>query len=501
MGQTREDSTANLAARWGWEVARRDDVRVARRLCRKHVIDGVYRLDEGALLDDFCPLLEAVGVRPWLSDSHGPAVPRERVPVGPYVLLSGLKPLLGIERLPALPPVLFSEEALRRLVGFNAPQGRQGVGPRGAATRQGERPPGPSGPDTLAQQSVTRNLRALEAGFKGALRARAQARGLQAKVTGRAEGPDLETPAREAGGGQVTRPSRSAEQRGRGPALAVTVYGGKVLLVIAAATKMPLAVKVGQMHAHEALWPRALVTQARPQLAGAARRPKGVVERAFLAGPDLWGLDPHGSRVVVPAKATRAVTADARAPAAARAGLTSGGRGHPGRHGQGRAAWTERRETAGGGMTALPPDDHYGTPTPGRPHPRQDFQPHPSPAGVVRQWKGREDGPGGNPVFLTNASGAKPLPPFDADDDRRRIEPCGLKEAKPPGDLGPPPQNSARAVRGPGTFTRLRVALAPAYRLPCEREATAKEPVGGQRWRRPLLEQPRELVLVFADGG
>jgi hypothetical protein len=47
-------------------------------------------------------------------------------------------------------------------------------------------------------------------------------------------------------------------------------------------------------------------------------------------------------------------------------------------------------------------------------------------------------------------------------------------------------------------FTLLMFALATAYRLPCEREASSGEPVGWQRWRRQLLEQTRELVLVCA---
>jgi hypothetical protein len=38
------------------------------------------------------------------------------------------------------------------------------------------------------------------------------------------------------------------------------------------------------------------------------------------------------------------------------------------------------------------------------------------------------------------------------------------------------------------------------YRLPCEREAMGGEPVGWQRWRRQLLEQTREQVMVFAQG-
>jgi hypothetical protein len=42
MEQTREAITTNLAERWCWQVARRDEVRVARRLDRKQRVDGVY---------------------------------------------------------------------------------------------------------------------------------------------------------------------------------------------------------------------------------------------------------------------------------------------------------------------------------------------------------------------------------------------------------------------------------------------------------------------------
>jgi hypothetical protein len=49
-------------------------------------------------------------------------------------------------------------------------------------------------------------------------------------------------------------------------------------------------------------------------------------------------------------------------------------------------------------------------------------------------------------------------------------------------------------------FTLLMFAPATAYRLQCERAATGGEPVGWQRWRRQLLEQTRDLVIVFAQG-
>ena len=62
MQQTRDEITENLTERLCWEVARRDETRIARRLYRKPVVDGVYRLEEGALLDDFLHRLRTLGV-------------------------------------------------------------------------------------------------------------------------------------------------------------------------------------------------------------------------------------------------------------------------------------------------------------------------------------------------------------------------------------------------------------------------------------------------------
>ena len=90
------------------------------------------------------------------------------------VLLDGLKTLFGRERMNALPALLCSDEALMPLVGFKAQHVRQGVCPRGAATRQGERTPGPISPETLANNIVKLNVRDLEGVFNGAIRALAK---------------------------------------------------------------------------------------------------------------------------------------------------------------------------------------------------------------------------------------------------------------------------------------------------------------------------------------
>jgi hypothetical protein len=499
MRQTWETIEQNLAERLCWQAAHRDDSRVARRLYQKRVVDGVYRLDEGALLDDFFHFMRELGGVDLMARVQGTAIQREMVPVVQYLLLYGLKTLFGIESMNALPALLFSDEALMRLVGFNAQHVRYGVCQRGAAKRQGARTAGPICPDTLAQHLVQLNLRDLEAWFNGTMRALARTGVFGATVTGIVDATDLETTAAYEGCGQVTRKRKLTDKHGNVREIEVTVYGWKPIVLIDARTKIPLAVTVVPIHEHEVLSMRALVTQARTNLAGFARLHKVVFDRGFLDGPDLWWLDQHGITFVVPAKENMAVTVDARAQAAAGEGVTVGRRVHTVRHGQGQTAWTERRETEVVGITGLTTYDQYGTPEHGRHHNRRDFEPNPIHAVVVRTWNGHEYGPGGKTVFLTNAPVDKPLQPFDDYDERSLIENCCIKEAKQQWDLGHPPQKTGRAVRVHVVFTLLMFALATAYRLQCEQEATGGELVGWMRWRRQLLEQSRDKVIVFAQ--
>jgi len=57
---------------------------------------------------------------------------------------------------------------------------------------------------------------------------------------------------------------------------------------------------------------------------------------------------------------------------------------------------------------------------------------------------------------------------------------------------------TARVVRVYLMFTVLMCAMATAYRLQREQEETGGEPVGWQRSRRQLLEQTRDIVIIFA---
>jgi hypothetical protein len=321
-----------------------------------------------------------------------------------------------------------------------------------------------------------------------------------AKVTGIVDATDLETTLQYEGCGRVTRKRRMTDKRGKVHAIEVTVYGLKLIVLIDARTKMPLVAKVVPIQEHAPRSLRALVTQTRTNLAGHTRLHKVVVDRGFWEGGDLWWLAQHGLLFVVPAKENMAVTIDAQAQAAAGEGVTVGRRAHTVRHGQGKTAWSERLETEVVGITGLTTDDQYGTPEHGRQHHRRDFEPNLINAVVVRQWHNRDDGPRGKTVFLTNAPVDKPLQPFDDDDDRSLIENCCLKESKQQWSVQHPPKKTARAVRGHVLLTLLLFALATAYRLPCEQADMRDEPLGWQRWRRQRLEQPRDLVMVFAEG-
>jgi Transposase DDE domain len=311
MAQTREELTANLAERLCWQVARRDDARVARRLYRKQEVDGVYQLDEGALLDDFFYFLQELGVGDWLGEVQGTAVQRAMVPVVQYVLLYSLKTLFGIESMHALPALLFSDEALMRLVGFTAHQVRHGVCQRGAAHRRGPRTTGPICQDALADNIVQLNLRDLEALFNRVIRALAKAGVFAPKVTGIVDATDLGTTAQYAGCGHVTRKRKITDKRGKVHEVEVTVYGFKLIVLIEARTKIPLAATVVPIQEHETLSLRALVTQARTNLAGHTRLHKVVFDKGFLDGVDLWWLQQQGILFVVPAKENMAVTVDA----------------------------------------------------------------------------------------------------------------------------------------------------------------------------------------------
>jgi hypothetical protein len=497
--QSRTDVTTNLVERLDWRCARRDESRLARRLWKKQAVDAIYSLEEGAILDEFVYFLDEIGVLPRWQVLQGDGMQREMVDFFQYVMLYGMKTLFGIESMNALPALLFSDAAAMRLAGFNAAQIRDGICQRSHEKRQGEKAPGPLCPETLADNVVKLSLEAMEAFLNGVVQDLAQAKVFARQVTGIVDGTDLETTARYEGCGQATRKRKITDKRGKRHEIEVTVYGWKLLVMIEVRTKIPLAAKVVQIQDHEASFTRELVSQAQTNLARHVRLCRVVFDRGFLDGADLWWLAQQGLSFVVPAKENMRVTADARALAAAGTGVVAR-RVHTVAHGQGKHRWRQRLETEVVGITALTTYDQYGPEEHAQHQYRKDFEGHPLNAVVVRKWHNRDDGPGGKVVFLTNEAVAKPLKVFDTYDDRSLIENCCIKESKQAWSLKHPPKKTARAVQVHVLFTLAMFALATAYRLRAEQVAVGDEPVGWQRWRRQLIQQNRDKVIIFAQG-
>jgi hypothetical protein len=498
--QSTADITTHLVERLDGRFARRDDRRLARRLWKKQAVEALSSVEEGAIVEAFGHVLDAIGVVPRWQALQGDGIKREMVDFFQDVMLDGMTTLGGMEAMNARPELLCSDAAAMRLAGGNAVQLRDGICQRRHEKRQGAKAPGPLCPETLAANSVQRRLAAMAAFLHGVVHDLAQAKVVARPVTGMVDGTDLETPARSESCGPATRKRQRTDKRGKGRAIAVTVSGWTLLVMIAGRTQSPLAAQVVQSQAHEASVPRERVTQAPANLAAHARLRRGVCDRGVVEGADLGWLAPQDRGCVVPATEPRRVTAAAQALAAAGTGVV-GHRVHTVAHGQGTHRGRARLETAVGGIAAVTTAAQYGPEEHAQRQYRQDCAGHPLHAVVVRQWNSRDDGPGGKGGCLTTETVAEPLNGVDTYEDRRLSAHCWIKERKPAWPLKHPPHKTARAVPVHVLFPLAMFALATAYRWRAAQAAVGDAPVGWQRWRRQLLQQHRDQVIIFAQGG
>src|SRR2546425_1231709 len=148
-GEEQSEPSAVLE-RLSWQVAYRDDERVAQTLYAGEEIEEMHELSEAGLLDEFFAFLEEMGMMAVLEQLDLPGVQRVVVPTVQFVLLYLLKVLLGGQSMNELPRWLFSNLALMELVGFNARQVEEGLTKRGDAQRKTKKKQGPLTPQCLA---------------------------------------------------------------------------------------------------------------------------------------------------------------------------------------------------------------------------------------------------------------------------------------------------------------------------------------------------------------
>jgi len=495
--------------RLNWQLARRDDKRVAQALYAGEELEEMHELSEAGLLDEFFVFLEEIGMLAVVEQLELPGVQRVLVPTVQFVLLYVLKVLYGGQSMNELPRVLFSNVALMELVGFNAQQVEEGLTKRGDAQRTTKKKQGPLSAQSLADNISKLSREQMERLFNQMVQCVVGWGLLDGERIVALDGSKLSTPKSYEGCGKLKQTRRVKVKGQKERAIEeYYVYGWKVLVLIDVHTRLPLAMKVVQIQEYEGRWLVPLLEQAQRNLGTRGHISTIVIDRGYLDGEDLWQVDQLGVLFVIVGKTNMAVTQDAQALAKRERVQV---RERMACHGHGKTATQERLRTELVGIEALTTYDDYGDPQQTQYAHRRDYQGQPINAVVVRRWDNRIPATDGT-VYLTNGPVSDPFVIFDTYDWRSVIENGIFKEGKYPWHLGRFPKKTEAAVVVHCHFTVLVMALATAFRLWQAQQAlspaqeTDTPPslstalLGGEgtaRWRLRLKEENRDKVIVF----
>ncbi len=497
--------------RLNWQLAWRDDARVAQALYAGEEVEEMHELSEAGLLDEFFVFVEEIGMMAVLEQMELPGVQRVLVPTVQFVLLYMLKVLFGGQSMNELPRLLFSNLALMQLVGFNARQVEAGLTKRGDAQRKTKQKQGPLTPQCLADNISKLTATQMETCFNQMVQCVVGWGLLDGERIAALDGSKLPTPESYEGCGKVKQ-TRSVKVKGQKERVTEEyyVYGWKVLVLIDVHTRLPLAMKVVKIEEYEGRWLVPLLSQAQENLGQRGHISKIVIDRGYLDGEDLWQVHSQGIIFVVVGKANMVVTQDAQALARRERAQVRERVVH---HGHGKTASQQRLRTELVGIEGLTTYDAYGESEQTQYAHRRDYQGQSINAVVVRRWNNRVP-TGEGTVYLTNGPVIDPFVVFDDYDWRSVIENGIFKEGKHPWHLGHFPKRTEAAVVVHCYFTLLVMALCTAFRLWQAKSATTPTAqtqtsptlsttlLGGEgtaRWRLRLKEENRDKVIVFFD--
>jgi hypothetical protein len=300
--QTAADIREHLAEQLDWQFAERNDVAVAQALHRGEPVDTVHTLEEAGLLDGFFVFLQETKVMAHWQTFTIEAIQRVFLPTIYFVLLYGTRVLFGIESTNALPALLFSNVAVMTLVGFNAWQVAQGMTQRGVQQRTEASEYTLMDPQTLASTICKSAAHELEHLFNGTIHCLAAFGVFMAEAMAVVDGTQIVTTALFLGCGcqRVTKKKRNAQ--GLVVKETKLVFGWRLIVLLDLVTLIPLAIKIVQIQKHEAPYLVELVQQAQANLAPYSRIRWLVVDRAYVDGATLYTLHQMGITFVVIAK-------------------------------------------------------------------------------------------------------------------------------------------------------------------------------------------------------
>lgn len=498
-----------VQARLNWQVAWRDDEKVAQALYAGETIEEMHQLSDAGLLDEFFVFLQDLGMLEAFEQVSLTGVKRTLIPTVQFVLLYFLKVLLGGESMNELPRVLFSDLALMELVGFNAHQCEHGLTKRGDASRLTKKKQGPITAQCLADNICKLTQEEVERLFNRMVQLLARRKFFTGKLLVALDGSKVPTPPGYAGCGKLKQ-TRKVKVKGQKEPVTEEYYvsGWKVLVLIEVQTRLPLAMKLVPIQEYEGKWLVPLLEQAQQNLGTQAHIGTIVVDRGYLDGEDLWRVHQQGIIFVICSKSSMTVTQDAQ-------GLAKGERAvvreRVVRRGHGKTATDQRLRTELVGIEALTSYDQYGEADYTQHAQRRDYVGQPINAVVVRKWENRTPQTGGT-VYLTNGAVHDPFVVFDTYDWRSVIENGLFKEGKHPWHLLKFPRRTEAAVVVHCHLTVLVMGLTTAFRVWQQQQACASTAptavlptlssalLGGEgiaRWRKRLEEENRDKLIVF----
>jgi len=495
--------------RLNWQVAERDDTKVAQALYAGETIEEMHHLSDAGLLDELFVFLKDLGMLEAFAQVSQSGVKRTLVPTVQFVLLYFLKVLLGGESMNELPRVLFSDLALMELVGFNAHQCANGLTTRGDASRTTKKKQGPISAQCLADNICKIPQEEMERLFNQMVQLLARQGFFKGKLLVALDGSKLPTPESYEGCGKIKQ-TRKVKVKGQKEPVMEEYYlsGWKVLVLIEVHTRLPLAMKLVPIQDYEGKWLLPLLEQAEQNLGTHAQIGTIVVDRGYLDGEDLWQVHQKGVIFVICGKTTMAVTQDAQGIAKGEQVIVRERVVH---HGHGKTAKEQRLRTELVGIEALTSYDQYGDVADTQHAHRSDYVGQPINAVVVRKWENRAPKEGGT-VYLTNGEVGDPFVVFDTYDWRSVIENGLFKEGKHPWHLLNFPKRTEAAVVVHCHLTVLVMGITTAFRLWQKQQATAPSALttilptlssallGGEgiaRWRKRLEEENRDKIIVF----
>lgn len=468
--QSEQEIRENLFEQLDWQVAQRDDEKIAQLLHAGEKMDGVHTLDEAGLLDEFFAFLEESQVLTFWKSYEISAIQRIFQPTIYFLLLYGTRLLFGIHSTNALPDLLFSNVGVMALIGFNARQVASGMTQRGSKARKEDSTYVLMDPQTLADTICKSSLKELEKLFNGTISCLAKYGIFMAEMMVAIDGTQIETTAKFAGCGCQKVTEWKTNRKGIKVEVIKLVNGWRLIALIDLTTLIPIAIKIVQIQQSESPFLVELVKQAQANLAPYSRIVTLVADRTYIDGAGLYEIGQMGIRFVLIAKKNMVAYGTALSNSVESNYYE---RIETVRRGQGRDQVTESLRTRLQIAMDIRTWESYRPPKVDGEQLKIKDRPALN-AVIVRLWNNKElETPR---VFLTNQTVDDPWYIFDLYDDRSWIENGLFRNSKQFFNLTQwfPKKNEA-GVHTHVTFVMLITSAATAFRLWCKAQSTEND--------------------------